>query len=234
MDREAPRDGPLDGSLGDVTVAPEPAPYVEAPIELAVLAPLNDGAEGVDANAADASTPAEDPSSRFPGDWLPPAVGRITSRFGDNREGSPHRAIDIAGDMGTEVVAPTDLVVSTIAYSARAGRYLVADVPAALGADQDGAADTWRLTFAHLSHTAVFEGDRVKKGEKLALIGVSGTASGPHLHFRIERVTRDGVREAIDPLTVFHEAQIAGVTTAAAPTHEEEGRQSWRSSTHVP
>src|SRR5687768_2720712 len=55
-------------------------------------------------------------------DWTPPATGRVSSRFGDRREGW-HDALDVAAPIGTPVVAPADLRVRTIAYEGRAGRY---------------------------------------------------------------------------------------------------------------
>lgn len=185
--------------------AAEPAPHSVVAAPFASFLP---DLPAVDEEAAMTT----DTSPALPRGWVPPVVGHITSRFGDARDEGIHDAIDIAAEMGADVVAPADLVVSTIAYQARAGRYLVADV---LRDDGTTRGDGWRLTFAHLSSTAVFEGDRVKKGDKLGLIGLSGSASGPHLHFRVERVTAgdDGrKREAVDPLAVFTEAQLGGAT----------------------
>lgn len=193
----------------ELVAAPASPVVVAAPIEPAVgsFVSFLPALPAVDDETAGADTPPA-----LPREWVPPVVGQITSRFGDARDEGVHDAIDIAAEMGADVVAPADLVVSTIAYQTRAGRYLVADV---LRDDGTTRGDGWRLTFAHLSSTAVFEGDRVKKGDKLGLIGLSGTASGPHLHFRVERVTAgdDGrKREAVDPLAVFTEAQLGGAT----------------------
>lgn len=139
--------------------------------------------------------------------WQAPIAGVLTSPFGwRDLDGAFHDAIDVAAPIGTEVVAPVDLRVRTIAYQARAGRYVIADV-----VDEEGAVE-WRLTFAHLSHVAVFEGDVVKRGRKLGLIGLSGTATGAHLHLRVEAV-EEGERIAVDPLPLFAE----GVFEDAAP-----------------
>lgn len=134
--------------------------------------------------------------------WQAPLAGVVSSPFGwRDLDASFHDAIDVAAPIGTEVVAPVDLRVRTIAYQARAGRYLVADV-----ANEEGGVE-WRLTFAHLSHVAVFEGDVVKRGQKLGLIGLSGTATGAHLHLRVEAV-EDGERIAVDPLPLFAEGSF--------------------------
>lgn len=135
--------------------------------------------------------------------WGEPIDGRITSPFGPrDRDDSFHDAIDLAAAIGSKVVAPTKLRIRTVAYQARAGRYIVADV-----VNDDGVVE-WRLTFAHLSQVAVFEGDTIARGETLGLIGLSGSASGAHLHFRIEAIAGSaggavGARVAIDPLAAI-------------------------------
>ncbi len=198
-------------------------------------APADDGAEDVVAAVEDVE-PESAPSDTAPSvdaadvdpsvaGWLPPVVGRITSRFGMRDDDSMHDAVDIAAPMGTEVAAPTDLAIRTVAYQKRAGRYIIGDT-------LDGA---YVLTFAHLSHTEVFEGQRVARGELLGLTGISGSVTGPHLHFRVERVVDDcgparaqrahrgdacgkARRVAVDPLTVFSARKITGgATIAAAP-----------------
>jgi murein DD-endopeptidase MepM/ murein hydrolase activator NlpD len=44
-----------------------------------------------------------------------------------------------------------------------------------------------RSIYAHLSKISVKTGDRVKGRQEIALSGQSGNASGPHLHFEVER-----------------------------------------------
>jgi murein DD-endopeptidase MepM/ murein hydrolase activator NlpD len=52
--------------------------------------------------------------------------------------------------------------------------------------------------YAHLQRPLVKKGQWVSKGQKIALSGESGRASGPHLHFEI----RNGVT-AIDPVQMM-------------------------------
>lgn len=142
--------------------------------------------------------------------WQAPLAGVVSSPFGwRDLDASFHDAIDVAAPIGTAVVAPVDLRVRTIAYQERAGRYLIADV-----ANEEGGVE-WRLTFAHLSHVAVFEGDVVKRGQKLGLIGLSGTATGAHLHLRVEAV-EDGERIAVDPLPLFAEGSFEDAAPASS------------------
>ncbi|MCD7904641.1 MAG: M23 family metallopeptidase [Clostridiales bacterium] len=55
------------------------------------------------------------------------------------------------------------------------------------------------LLYAHLSEHKASEGERVEKGDVIALSGMTGWATGPHLHFTAEK---DG--EAFDPLTLYN------------------------------
>ena len=58
--------------------------------------------------------------------------------------------------------------------------------------------------YAHCSDLLVREGDWVIQGQRIALSGESGRASGPHVHFEL----RDGL-EAVDPERVLAAARIA-------------------------
>jgi murein DD-endopeptidase MepM/ murein hydrolase activator NlpD len=140
----------------------------------------------VDVKPASTSTPAALPS------WLPPVVGRISQHFGDREDGSLHDAIDIAVPVGTEVLAPCEMRISYVGYRTNAGRFLMAD-----GEGKDG--EGFEFTFAHLSHVDVTEGQHVGRGDVVALSGITGNVTGPHLHFRAERIEKNG-RTAIDPL----------------------------------
>ncbi len=39
--------------------------------------------------------------------------------------------------------------------------------------------------FIHLNRVLVKEGDRIKKGERVAFVGKTGRATGPHLHWGV-------------------------------------------------
>ena len=56
--------------------------------------------------------------------------------------------------------------------------------------------------YAHASGVLVKVGDRVQKGQDIALVGTTGRSTGPHLHFE---VLRDG--HAVDPQSYLRAAQ---------------------------
>jgi murein DD-endopeptidase MepM/ murein hydrolase activator NlpD len=60
--------------------------------------------------------------------------------------------------------------------------------------------DGFYSVYAHHSKNLVKVGKHVSRGDKIALSGRSGRASGPHLHFEIRR----GV-ESFDPIFAINE-----------------------------
>ncbi|MFK3890950.1 M23 family metallopeptidase [Sphingomonas sp. NPDC079357] len=122
-----------------------------------------------------------------------PARGRISGLFGAQRiyagePGSYHGGVDVAKPEGAEVVAPADGVVTLAADPpfTLEGRLLILD---------HGHGVT--SAFLHLSRIDVRVGERVRQGQPLGLVGRTGRATGPHLHWAM---TWNGAR--IDPLLV--------------------------------
>jgi hypothetical protein len=109
-----------------------------------------------------------------------PVYGRISGRFGSQRiyngtPGSYHSGMDIAtGASGTPFVAPADGVVVLAAESpfTLEGRLLIIDHGMGLSS-----------AFLHGSRLAVKVGDVVRQGQYLGNIGMTGRATGPHLHW---------------------------------------------------
>lgn len=115
-------------------------------------------------------------------DFVWPAVGRISGRFGSQRiyrgePGSYHSGLDIAtGTTGTPFVAPAD---GTVVLAAEKpftleGHLLIIDHGMGLNS-----------AFLHCSALLVKAGDRVKRGQEVGRIGATGRASGPHLHWSL-------------------------------------------------
>lgn len=97
--------------------------------------------------------------------------------------GHVHTGIDLAARTGTDV------------HSATAGVARVGFDPNGAGLYVAVAFDTHvRLLYCHLSAARVADGEAVTPGQLVGLVGSTGRATGPHVHFEIQV---DGA--AVDP-----------------------------------
>lgn len=138
------------------------------------------------AAAAARSTPtvASAPASagtRGSGALVWPAEGQFTSPFGQ-RWGRLHAGIDIAVPTGTAVRAADAGTVTIAGWTGGYGNYVCVDVGSGL-----------TVCGAHNSQLKVRVGQRVARGEVIALSGNTGNSTGPHVHFetRVGGVPRD-------------------------------------------
>ena len=109
----------------------------------------------------------------------PVGSGWISSYFGKRTDpftGKPanHTGIDFAGKYGAEIVAVADGVVTWSAD--RYGYGVMVEINHGNG---------YATRYAHNSENLVNVGDEVKKGQIVALMGESGRATGPNLHFEV-------------------------------------------------
>lgn len=125
-----------------------------------------------------------------------PAPGRISGRFGAQRvyrgePGSYHSGLDLAAAQGTPILCPADgvVILATAAPFTLEGKLLMVDHGMGLTS-----------AFLHCSAHRVAEGDAVKQGQAIAEVGMTGRATGPHLHWGLRW------REArLDPLLFLPE-----------------------------
>jgi len=109
-----------------------------------------------------------------------PVIGRITSGFGDTRlspssgGNRPHRGVDISAPVGTPVVAPTDGIVSFAGRESEYGRLICLDH-----------GHGYSTMFGHLKELLVQPGQRIRKGQIIGTVGLSGNSTGPHLHYEV-------------------------------------------------
>jgi murein DD-endopeptidase MepM/ murein hydrolase activator NlpD len=108
-----------------------------------------------------------------------PCQGWITSGFGFRTNPftnlvQMHEGVDISNRVGTLVVAPSDGIISDIGNDWVHGKIVVIS---------HGFGMTTR--YSHLSKTLVQVGQKVKRGDKIAELGVSGKTTGPHLHYEV-------------------------------------------------
>jgi LysM repeat protein len=117
--------------------------------------------------------------------WIWPTTGVFTSGFGW-RWGRMHRGIDMANNVGTPIVAArTGRVVFSGWHDGGYGYLVTLQHP-------DGS----RSLYAHNSRLMVSNGQEVRQGTVISLMGSTGRSTGPHLHFEIHP-PQSG---AVDPL----------------------------------
>lgn len=117
-----------------------------------------------------------------------PVRGPLNSRFGQRP--SPwtgqlefHRGLDISAGRGTPVYAPATGTVHVAGHGGEYGNIVILDHGNEL-----------RSLYGHLQETRVKPGERVERGQLIALTGNTGRTSGPHLHYEIQVRGR-----AVDP-----------------------------------
>lgn len=123
--------------------------------------------------------------------WVQPVNGTITDTFG-TRHGK-HKGIDIAAPEGEEIVSVSAGKVTKSYYSDSYGNVVFIEHP-----------EGYETVYAHLSKRNVKEGETVKKGQVVGIIGNTGISTGTHLHFELHEGEWTYEKEhALDPLFVF-------------------------------
>ena len=111
-----------------------------------------------------------------------PIKGVITSRFGNRTPTeivtANHKGLDIAGNIGDNIVSAMEGTVVQYSEEGDYGKHLRI---------QNGEVIT---LYANCSELLVQEGSTVKQGDVIAKVGATGRATGPHLHFEIRRDDR--------------------------------------------
>jgi murein DD-endopeptidase MepM/ murein hydrolase activator NlpD len=110
------------------------------------------------------------------GTFIWPVQGMIFSLFGP-RWGRIHEGIDISAPRGTPIVAAKDGVIIVAGRKEGYGGY-----GNTVEIKHD---DGFTTRYGHLSETKVKEGDTVKAGDIIGLVGCTGRCTGPHCHFEI-------------------------------------------------
>jgi len=135
-------------------------------------------------------TPTAPFSESVPG--IRPIDGPITSEFGMRvhpirRATLFHAGVDISASPGTKVLATGDGIVSFAGWDGGYGQKV--SILHGYG---------FKTTYAHLSKALVREGQRIRRGDIIALTGNSGLSTGPHLHYEVQK---NGV--SVNPMAYF-------------------------------
>ena len=121
-----------------------------------------------------------------------PVDGEISSLYGLRRilngtPKNPHRGLDFRSPMGNPVKATADGVVILVGDHYYAGNSVYID-------HGNGVVSM----YFHLAEPTVKQGDQVTRGQAIGLSGMSGRATGPHLHFSVSVLG-----ELVDPEPLF-------------------------------
>jgi murein DD-endopeptidase MepM/ murein hydrolase activator NlpD len=145
--------------------------------------------------------------------WIRPVEGKITHDFNKHKTRTPasvNPGTDYAAATGTPIKAAADGVISGVVptFKGAGGRMVFQDFPSGHRAD-----------YLHLSRIDVQQGQEVKQGQIIGLVGGSGLGKengyGPHLHFSF----RLGGRPTMGTGNIDYEVFLAeqGGAPKAAP-----------------
>ncbi|HEX2902171.1 MAG TPA: M23 family metallopeptidase [Jatrophihabitans sp.] len=117
--------------------------------------------------------PPINPDKTVDGTWVRPSVGAESSCF-CMRWGVMHDGIDLAGPMGSPILAVGDGVVVAAGPAEGFGLWVVI---------RHSNGDY--SVYGHMYHFYVTVGEHVVAGQHIADIGANGQSTGPHLHFGV-------------------------------------------------
>jgi murein DD-endopeptidase MepM/ murein hydrolase activator NlpD len=133
------------------------------------------------------------PSRWWSGPFVVPTEGAVMNSFGKRRiingePRNPHTGEDFSAPKGSKVVAANDGVISLVGDHFFSGHSIFINH-----------GDGLYTMYFHLSKVLVAPAQHVRKGEVIGLVGSSGRATGPHLHWGARL---NGAR--INPLELTH------------------------------
>ncbi len=107
-----------------------------------------------------------------------PLNGTITSKFGARVSDNPivssyHTGLDIGANTGTIICSAHDGIVVQAGDNGTYGKSVIIE------------SGDLKTVYAHCSSVLVKKGDSIKVGQKIGKVGMTGNATGPHLHFEV-------------------------------------------------
>ncbi len=148
----------------------------------------------------------------------PIEFSRVSSGFSKSRfhpvlnKWRAHKGVDYAAPIGTKVKATSDGVVSFVGKQGGYGNVVMLS--------HQG---RYQTVYGHLSRFAggIHNGQRVSQGEVIGYVGMTGLASGPHLHyeFKISGVQRDPLKVALPDGKPISDVQKMAFVEATRDLH---------------
>lgn len=123
-----------------------------------------------------------------------PLAGEITSGFGYrlhpiSKKADWHTGVDISAALGSRIAAAWPGIVEKVASDDIYGNYIIIDH------------GNFATRYCHCLEITAKEGQKLRAGETVALVGSTGVSTGPHLHF--ELITENGAADPLAKPTVW-------------------------------
>lgn len=140
---------------------------------------------------------------------------RISSNFGRrmhpiHKRWRSHNGTDFAAPRGTPVMASSDGRIQFVGNQTGYGKTVIIQ-------HRDG----YSTLYAHLNGFArgIKSGQRIRQGETIAYVGMTGWATGPHLHYeiRINNVPRDPMKVVLPPVKPLQGKELKAFHGVAEP-----------------
>lgn len=155
-----------------------------------------------------------------------PTFGKFTSPFGYRDIGSGtemHRGIDIANPIGTPIYAALDGVVVKSEQRGDAEGHMIY-----LTLHHTIKGKKYTTHYAHLDKIGLPEGTKVKKGQKIGVMGTTGRSTGSHLHFQVHEghtyfYGASWDKGLIDPATLYPDTEFTEdkIKQSSGPNEDE-------------
>ncbi|MCR5323153.1 MAG: peptidoglycan DD-metalloendopeptidase family protein [Lachnospiraceae bacterium] len=112
--------------------------------------------------------------------WPLPGDHRTYSKFGYRKAPTKgastyHQGWDIGGEFGAPIVSVLAGTAEVVSYNSSAGNFV--------RVNHGGGLVT---VYCHMSKQLVSQGEHVKQGQTIGLVGSTGVSTGPHLHFGVK------------------------------------------------
>jgi murein DD-endopeptidase MepM/ murein hydrolase activator NlpD len=113
----------------------------------------------------------------MPSGW--PVEGRLMDGYGHRMdpfsgEGAMHTGVDISAPMGTPIKATADGIVMFANWNSGYGRCVIVDH-----------GNGYQTLYGHMSHIDVIDGQEIRQGEVVGLVGSTGRSTGTHVHYEV-------------------------------------------------
>ena len=117
-------------------------------------------------------TQIKDPQFRWP------VYGRVVYAFGEELDDRINNGIYISAPSGSDVNASESGVVTFVGAREHFGNLIIVKHP-----------NSWVSTYAHLGSVNVIIGEKIRKGQPIGIVGMTGSINSPQLYFEIRRGT---------------------------------------------